>query len=46
MVVSDHYLKTYSHNPIQTGCVQLLGEFSELIEKNSLLGHIGQIFAL
>ena len=31
MVVSDHYLKKYSHNPIQTWCVHLLGECSELI---------------
>ena len=31
MVVSNHYLKKYSRNPIQTWCVQLLGECSELI---------------
>ena len=31
MVVSDHYLKKYSHNPIQTWCVLLLCECSELI---------------
>ena len=31
MVVSDHYLKKYSHDPIQTWCVHLLGECSELI---------------
>ena len=29
MVVSDHYLKKYSHNPIQTWCVHLLGDCSE-----------------
>ena len=31
MVVSDRYLKKYSHNPIQTWCVHLLGECSKLI---------------
>ena len=31
MVVSDHYLKKYSCNPIQTWCVHLLGECSEMI---------------
>ena len=31
MVVSDHYLKKYSYNTIQTWCVHLLGECSELI---------------
>ena len=31
MVVFDHYLKKYSHNLIQTWCVHLLGEWSELI---------------
>ena len=31
MVVSDHYLKQYSRNPIRTWCVHLLGECSELI---------------
>ena len=31
MVISDHYLKKYSHNPIQTCGVHLLGECSELI---------------
>ena len=31
MVVSDHYLKKYSCKPIQTCCVHLLGECSELI---------------
>ena len=31
IVVSNHYLKKYSRNPIQTWCVYLLGECSELI---------------
>ena len=31
MVVSDHYQKKYSRNPIQTWCVHLLGECSEII---------------
>ena len=31
MVVSDPYLKKYSHNPIQTWCVHLLGDCSDLI---------------
>ena len=31
MVVSDHYLKKHSSNPIQTWCVHLFGECSELI---------------
>ena len=31
MVVSDCYLKKYSHNQIQTWCVHLLGECSEMI---------------
>ena len=31
MVVSDHILKKYSCHPIQTWCVHLLGECSELI---------------
>ena len=31
MVVSDHYLKKYLRNPIQTWCLHLLGECSELI---------------
>ena len=31
MVVSDHYLEKYSHNPIQTCGVHLLGECSEMI---------------
>ena len=31
MEVSDHYLKKYSCNSIQTWCVHLLGECSELI---------------
>ena len=31
MVVSDHYLKKYSHNPIQSCGVHLLGKCSELI---------------
>ena len=31
MVVSDHYLKKYSHNPIQTWYLHLLGDCSELI---------------
>ena len=31
MVVSDHYLKKHSCNPIQTWCVYLLGECSELM---------------
>ena len=31
MVVSDHYQKKYSRNPIQTWCVHLLGECSEMI---------------
>ena len=30
MVVSDHYLKKYSHNPIQTCGVHLYGECSEM----------------
>ena len=31
MVISDHYLKKYSHNPTQTWCVHLLGECSKLV---------------
>ena len=31
MMVSDHYLKKYSRNPIQTWCVHLLGECSEMV---------------
>ena len=31
MVVSDHYLKKYSYNPIQTWCIHLLGECSGII---------------
>ena len=31
MVVSYHYLKKYSYNPIQTCGVHLFGECSELI---------------
>ena len=31
LLVSNHYQKTYSHNPIQTCDVHLLGEFSEFI---------------
>ena len=31
MLVSDHYLKKYSHNPIQSSGVHFLGEPSELI---------------
>ena len=31
MVVSDHYLRKYSRNPIQAWCVHKLGECSELI---------------
>ena len=31
MVVYDHYVKKYLSNPIQTWCVHLLGECSELI---------------
>ena len=31
MVVSEHYLKKYSPNSIQTRCVHLLGECSQLI---------------
>ena len=31
MVVSDLYLEKYSHNPIQTLCVHLLGKCSEMI---------------
>ena len=32
MVVSDHYLEKYSHNPIQTWCVHVLDDCSELID--------------
>ena len=31
MVISDHYLKMYSRNLIQTWCVHFLDECSELI---------------
>ena len=31
MVVSDHYLKKHSSNPIQTWFVHLFGECSELM---------------
>ena len=31
LVVSDHYMKNYLHNPIQTCCPHLLGECSEMI---------------
>ena len=31
MVVSNHYLRKYSDNPIQTWCVHLLGACSELL---------------
>ena len=30
-MVSDHYLEKYSCNPIQTACVAVLGECSEMI---------------
>ena len=31
IVVSDHYVKKYSRNPVETWCVHLLGECSEII---------------
>ena len=31
MVISDHYLKKYSRNPIQISCLHLLGQCAELI---------------
>ena len=37
MLVSDHYLKKYSHNPIQTRCVHLLGVCTELIHFGATL---------
>ena len=43
MVVSDRYLKKYSHNPIQTWCVHLWGVCSEFY---LLFGHFSQILAL
>ena len=38
MVVSDHDLKNNSQNPIQTWCIHLLGEGSELIDFLAKLG--------
>ena len=38
MVVSDHYLKNNSQNPIQTWCIHLLDEGSELIDYLAKLG--------
>ena len=37
MVVSDHYLKKYSCNPVQIWCLHALGECSELIDFWALL---------
>ena len=34
---SNHYLKKYSHNPIHTWCLHLLGECSELISLLAML---------
>ena len=40
-MVSDHYLKKYSHNPIQTCGVHLLGQCSEMIRFWAMLPEFG-----
>ena len=41
MVVSEHYLKKYSHHPIQTCDAPLLGECSEIVRFWAILAQFG-----